>query len=391
MILDEVKAARFKRMLEIRQALGRAAVKKLPAFLARVQADGRARSNLMYHGAGTGRWTAKGIQLQNLPSRDLAIEAEEVEGALRAAEMGLLESLYGGAQEVATACIRGLLIAAPGTRFICADYSSIEGRVCAWMAGEETVLQSYLDKLDLYKVAASGAFRTAYELVTKAQRQVGKVIELFCQYQGSLGAVKKACINYGVKIPDEEAKAAIAAWRESRPATTALWKQLESAAMSAVQQPGTMYVYRAIRFKVIGKWLLMRLPSNRLLYYYQPEIVSKEMPWRTDNGDPVLRDVVSFYGVDSVTKHWQRQYGYGGLWAENAVQATARDLMANAMLNIEAAGYPLVLTVHDELLAEVPNGHGTVQEFEELCCQLPTWAEGLPVSAEGWEGRRYRK
>lgn len=212
-----------------------------------------------------------------------------------------------------------------------------------------------------------------------------------CGYQGGIGAFKNMAKNYGMYVPDAEAKEAITAWRDSRPFTTRLWKSLEKAAIEAVMSPGTMVDYRGIRFKQVGKFLLMRLPSNRLLYYFDAHIEQKVMPWTDDDGNPVVKDVVAFWGVDSKTKRWQMQFGYGGLWTENAVQAIARDLMAEAMLNVEAAGYPVILTVHDELLCDVPAGHGSVEEFEKLMCKLPAWADGLPVSAEGWSGPRYRK
>jgi DNA polymerase len=197
--------------------------------------------------------------------------------------------------------------------------------------------------------------------------------------------------NYGMVVPDAEIKEAVKAWRESRPQTVALWKMLERAAVEAVQKPGVMTEYNGIRFKKVGKFLLMRLPSNRLLYYFDAHIEQKAMPWLDDDGNPVFKDVVAYWGVDSKTKKWQVCYGYGGLWTENAVQAIARDLMAAAMLNLEAAGYPVVLSVHDEVLADVPEGHGSVEDFEKIMCTLPEWAAGLPVNAEGWQGARYAK
>lgn len=390
---------RFRRLLEIRQALGKAAVKKLPQFIAQASPDGRCRSNLCYHGAGTGRWTAKGIQLQNLPSRGLAIEADEVPTALSMARLGMFRAVYDLPYETATACIRGLLKASPGHRFICADFSAIEGRVLAWMAGEMSVIDAYLDGKRLYCVAAAGIYHKPYDEIYNGRKHepykkmdaIGKVIELACGFQGSVGAFSNMASNYGVEVPEDEAREAITAWRESRPMTVALWRGLEQAAFQAVANPGTLQTYRDIRFKMVGKFLLMRLPSNRLLYYFNPDIVPKEMPWKDDDGNPVVKDVVSFWGVDGKTKRWMRQYGYGGLWTENAVQATARDLMAQAMLRLEAAGYPLILTIHDELLAEVPEGHGSVEDFVRIMTIIPPWAVGCPVTAEGWEGNLYRK
>lgn len=390
---------RFKRLLELRQLLSKASAKKYRAILNRVGRDHRARSLLMYHGAGTGRWTAKGPQFQNLPSRNLAVEAEDVPAHLDMAKAGVMDACVDDTLAAASACIRGCLIAAPGHRFIAADYSAIEGRVLAWLAGEKHVIDAYVKGLRLYCVAASGIYKLPYEEIEQGRKHapykmmdaVGKVIELACGYQGAIGAFRSMAKNYGMSVPDAEAKEAIAAWRESRPMTVALWKGLEKAAFEAVSAPGSITTFRAIKFRKVGSFLVMRLPSGRYLYYFDAHLEPTKMPWTDDDGNPVWKDTVTFYGVDSKTKKWSMQHAYGGLWTENAVQAIARDLMAGAMVRLEKAGYRPVLSVHDEVLAETPIGHGSLEEFEQIMCQLPVWAEGLPVTAEGWEGPRYKK
>lgn len=392
---------RFKRLLEIRQSLSKASTAKYKALLNGLNGDDRIRSLLLYHGCGTGRWSAKRFQPQNLPSRGLAIESDEVDSAIATAKLGLLDDIYGDVMGVASACIRGSLIPADGHRFICADFSAIEGRVLAWMAGEMTVVDAYLEGKRMYCVAAAGVFGKTYEEIYQGRKHdpykmmdaCGKVIDLSGGYQGALDAFRnmERSLGLNLKLSDDQVRDNVYAWRDSRPQTVKLWRSLEDAAFKAVQNPGTLTTYRDIRFKVVGKFLLMRLPSNRLLYYFDPQIVEKEMPWKDDDGQPVFKDVVSYMAVDSFTKKWTRQYGYGGLWTENAVQATARDLMAQAMIRLEAEGYPVILTVHDELLAEVLLGRGSVEEFVKIMTIVPPWATGCPVAAEGWEGNRYRK
>ena len=389
------------RLLELRQQLAKASTAKFQAFLDRLQDDDYIRDLLMYHGAGTGRWTAKGPQLQNLPSRDLELEAEQVPTAIRAAIAGLLDDLYEHPLAAASSCIRGCLTASPGHRFLCADFSAIEGRVLAWMAGEQHVLDAYIRGQRLYCVAASGIFGRPYDEIYNGRKHepykgmdaTGKVTELACGYQGALGAFRKMersqKLNLGMS--DKTIKGHITAWRESRPATVRLWKALETACLDAVRSPGTLTSYRDIRFKVVGKFLMMRLPSNRLLYYFDPSIEEKMMPWQNEDGTAVYKECVRFWGVDSKTKKWSTQWIYGGLLAENAVQAASRDVMVEAMLRHDAAGYTPVMTCHDELLADVPLGRGELDEFVRIMTVVPPWAAGLPIAAEGWEGPIYRK
>ena len=337
-------------------------------------ADERLRGMFMYHGAGTGRWTGRIVQLQNLPRGtfpdvDWAIEL------FRNHDLDMLSMFYGDVTPAAATCLRGMLIPAEGHDFVCADYSSIEGRVLAWLAGEESALDVYRSGRDPYKVAAAAIYHTSYDEVTKAQRQRGKVAELACGYQGSVNAFNAMAVNYGVNLPEDEVREIVGKWRDSRPVTVRFWYSLEKACTRAVEEPGSVWTCGKIRFKVSDGFLKMRLPSGRVLWYASPRIALKEMSWGEQKA------VVAFDGVDSKTRKWGQQYLYGGLLAENATQATARDLLVNGMFAVEAAGYPIVLHVHDELVAEV----------EKLMCRLPDWGKDIPVKAEGWRGKRYKK
>lgn len=376
--------------------------------------------------------SGKGPQFQNLPRGhfkdiDACIEVTVEHG------FDFVEPLWGDLLGAASTSLRGMLIASPGHEFISADFSSIEARVGAWLAGERVVLDAFTKKLDLYKVAASQIFNIPYEEVTKSQRQTGKTSELALQYQGGIGAYSAMARNYGIDLetlPEfviplaaEEVlenahknagtylkrnkgvmshEAAVACdiikqlWRQKRPNITAMWKGLESASLLAVKNPGHAYKYRCITYKSDEQFLRCKLPSGRYLHYYKPTVQVKETPW----GE--AKEVVAFYAVDSVTRNFVMSHIYGGHNFENVDQAVSRDFMAEAMIRCENAGYPIVLSVHDELLSDTPIGHGTVEEFEALMCELPKWGKGYfsngvwwdvpcPITAEGWRSRRYRK
>lgn len=377
-----------KEILSIRQSLSKSSTAKYQAFLNSVCPDSRVRGALMYHGAGTGRWSGRLIQPQNFPRGAFS----EVDFCVDLFSHGDLEDVqlwFGDPMVAASTCLRGMIIPEDGMDFVCADYSSIEGRVLAWLAGETSALGVYRSGRDPYKVNASAIYSVAYEDVTKPQRQVGKVAELALGYQGSVGAFNQMAVNYGVRLPDDEVKKIVESWREVHPETVRLWRELEFACTQAVTNPGSTFVYRTARFVVRTihgtPFLAMRLPSGRCLWYCRPRMAPKTMPWGEQKA------VVAFDGVDSKTRKWSIQYLYGGLLAENLTQATARDLLVNGMLNAEKHDYQIVMHVHDEAVAEVKEGRGSVGEFETLLCELPAWADGLPIKAEGWRGKRYKK
>jgi DNA polymerase len=311
---------------------------------------------------------------------------------------------------------------------ISADFANIEGRVLAWLAGETWKLQAFRDYdagtgPDLYKVAAGGIFGIPTDKVDKFQRQIGKVTELSMGYEGGVGAFVTMAPNYGLRIADhydavvrgvsqeyvEQAREKYAedrkslekrwgertyvpaesiklAWRAKHPSTVALWREVKDAAISAVASPGrvTSCAGGKVQWRVAGSFLWCRLPSGRCLCYPYPGLKDKPTPWGTMQ--PELR----YKGVNSMTRKWGEQGAYGGLLVENLVQAIARDLMAEAMLRVDAK-YPLILTVHDELLSEADESAVDLAEYESLMEVLPAWAIGCPVTAEGWVGERYRK
>lgn len=372
------------RVLEIRKSLSRSSVAKYHAMRRAVCPDGRLRGLFMYYGASTGRWAGRLVQPQNFPRGTFS----DVDGAIlnfKVNDAEAVELLYGDIPVVASTCLRGMLIPAPGHDFIAADYSAIEGRVLAWLAREETALDVYRSGRDPYKVAAAAIYHTTYDRVDKAQRQIGKVAELACGYQGAVGAFSAMAANYGLELPEDEVKEIVAKWRASRPKTVGWWYELENSAVAALERPGEEFRAGPVTLAVMDKALIVRLPSRRCLYYRNPRREEKDVPW----GGRKL--CVAYDGVDSYTRRWKVQYLYGGKIAENVTQAVARDILCRGMLLAEAGGYPIVMHVHDEAVAEVPEGFGSVEGFEALLCSAPPWAAGLPLKAEGWRGKRYRK
>lgn len=310
---------------------------------------------------------------------------------------------------ILSSCLRGMLCAAPGNDLMAADFASIEGRGLPWLAGEDWKVDAFraFDAglgPEIYKLGASEILEKPIADITADERQTyGKVPELACGYQGGVGAFQQMAKTYLVKVPNDVAEFAKNRWREKHPKIVTYWRDLEDAAFGAVTNPARAFVVgpvgRQVAYKVSGSFLWCRLPSGRVLCYPYPRIMPKEMPWGA------VRDVVTYMTVpndeqfrkkqvieDPVnTKAWARVSTYGGKLAENVTQAICRDLLVYAIRQAEAAGYPVVLHVHDEVVAEVPKGFGDLKEFESICGRAPKWAAGLPVVAKGWRGERYRK
>jgi DNA polymerase I - 3''-5'' exonuclease and polymerase domains len=296
--------------------------------------------------------------------------------------------------------LRSMLTARLDHELIAGDFSAIEARVLNWLAGQEDVCEAFRQydraekkdkpKWDPYRRMAVRMGRApSPELVTYEGRQAGKAAELGCGFgMGGEKFVSAAWTVYQVRVTREEANEAVRIYRETHPRVKAMWYDTENACIRAVQRPGEVQVFggrRNLKAVVAGAYLYIILPSGRPLMYAAPSIEPRMTPW----GE--LKDSLHFWGVDPFSKQWTQLGAYGGLLVENIVQAVARDLIAEALLRLEAAGYLPVLSVHDEAVCEVPVGFGSVQDFERLMSEVPTWAEGCPVAAEAWRGFRYRK
>lgn len=406
-----------RRVLEIRRDAGMASVKKLGPMAKAVSSDGRARNQFAFHGATTGRWAGRGIQLQNMkrpsfkqPVIEQMIETLGQEGAADALRYG-----YGEPIDCIASCLRGMLMAAPGHTFFDADFANIEGRVLAWLAHEEWKVKAFAafdaapagpgkDALDLYRVSYGRSFHVRPQDVDDDQRQIGKVQELSLGYQGGWRAFKQMGANYGISVIDEEAgevpppKAKLILtreraetikdlWREAHPNVRTFWREIEQAAIDAVLAPGTTTRTRGgkITYRFVSGYLLCRLPSGRVIAYPRPRV-----DWEPSKFKPgTLSAKLKFFGKVK-GKTWGDCGLYGGLLTENVVQAIARDCLAEAMTRLETSSYPVAIHVHDQAVCEVlPNAD--LDRFKALVSQVPIWAAGLPMACSIRVGPRFQK
>lgn len=428
-----------RRALEIRQAIGSASVKKLFAMSDRLAPTGRLHDLFSYHAARTGRPTGNGPQPTNLPkagpnvhrcagcgqhfggrllacphcgvlrgpgkAREWSPEAaEDAIAVIRTGSLDAVEYVFGDAMLTVAGCLRGAYDAAPGHDLIASDYSAIEAVVLAALAGVEWRLEVFRTHGKIYETAASRAFGVPLEELLEHPkkhgqhhplRQKGKIGELAYGYQGWIGAAR-AFDHPGT---DDEIKSEILAWRAASPEIVDLWGGqlrdyrfenfgIEGAFVSAMQHRGRRFSCRGVSFVMHGDAVYCTLLSGRHLTYHRPRLEPSDRTPGTWS--------ISFEGYNTNPKNgavgWVRMRTWGGRLVENIVQATAHDLQRFSILNQEAAGYPIVLHVYDENVAEVPEGFGSVEEFERLMMLVPPWAEGWPVKAAGgWRGKRYRK
>lgn len=340
--------ATVRDLLEIRRSLGRSSSAKYDSMVARASRDGRVRGTLLYHGAGTGRWSGAGIQPQNFPSRiKVSAPVEEMLNVIMVGGLPLHNALYDDdPMSTAGALTRSVITAPEGKELIVADYSAIEGRGLAWLAGEEGELELYRSGKDVYIASAANILHKPYDKVTPEERQSpGKVSVLACGYGGSAGAARKFNGDLAFR-PKWEAKGLkgdqleeaidadikaniINPWREAHPKTVAFWYDLERACMAAVQNPGRIETCRSISFTVRDKFLMCRLPSGRLLFYYDPDIRAMKTSW----GE--MKDCVTYMTVDSLSKKWIRTNTYGGKLAENCIAEGTKVLTDSGWKPIE--------------------------------------------------------
>jgi len=377
---DKTLPEKVKQVVEVRLQTGKTSIAKYDSLVKITdKKDSRTRGLLRYHGASTGRWSGNLFQPQNLPRPTL----KDPEGAVELFEHRdpeLLDLVYGQPMEVLSSCVRSMITAAPGKRLFVCDFSQIEARVLPWLAGQNDILEVFKNDGKVYEHAAAKVYKKDPSKISSDQRQIGKVVTLACGYQGATGAFQSMAAIYGVEVPDTKAKRIVDDWRKANPKIVSFWYDIDRAAQGAVKNPGVLYRCRSIRFKVVNGFLFCRLPSGRLLAYYKPSIEEGK-----------FGPQINFYGNDSYTKRFKQIETYGGKLVENITQAVARDCMTEGMLRVDEVGYDIILTVHDEIIAEVPEGFGSLEEFQSLMCQLPEWAEGLPLDGDGYEAKRYRK
>jgi DNA polymerase len=377
-----------RRALELRLGGAHAAVKKIDALLVRAGNDDRVRGAFRYHGAATGRWAGEGFQPQNL-KRPVVEDLDAAIAAVSTGDYQHIHKLYPRPLAVVGDCIRSTICAAPGHTLIGADFSSIESRVLAWIAGEEWKLDSYRrfdatrdPRDEPYCITACKIFRVPDGSFDKnsPERAVGKTCDLAFGYMGGLGAWRKFEPD---RFTDAEVKQFQAEWRAAHPQIKRLWYRVDRAAWQAVHERGRIVHCGRISFRCDGAFLQLKLPSGRKLSYPTPHIEIED-----------ARNQVVVFADNTAGQFKDCRHGngaYGGLWTENIVSGIARDLLAEAMLRIEGAGYPIVLHVHDEVVAETPEGFGSTDEFTQLMIRKPAWALELPIAAQAWVSARYCK
>lgn len=420
MVADEETPPELRQLLEIRLQASSTSTAKYNTLAKGVSADSRLRGTLQFAGAGrTRRWSGRMFQPQNLPRPTL--NQHDIDMGIEAMLHDSAPMLYENVMELASSAIRGTIVAPTGKKLVVADLSNIEGRDQAWLAGESWKLQAFRDfdngtGHDLYKMAYGKSFGVKPEAVTKDQRQVGKVQELALGYEGGVGAFVTFAAAYGIDLEDLAKKVLPVApswavdeaqgfyvwhqkesrqtfglsrdafvacdalkrgWRDAHPAISTLWGELRDAVMAAIDAPGNTVTCRRLKVRVDGAWLRVGLPSGSAMCYPAP----------------LIQDgAITYMGMNQYTRKWCRLKTYGGKLFENVCQSVARDVMAHNMPLIEAAGYQIVLTVHDEVICEAPDTDAyNADHLSALLAAAPPWALDMPLAAAGFETYRYKK
>nr|WP_304442912.1 DNA polymerase [uncultured Acetatifactor sp.] len=367
-------------LLRLRLLMAKTSVKKYEAMERSVCSDGRVHGMLMFCGANrTARWSGKIVQIQNLPKNYLP-DLELARDLVKQGRFEDIELLYDSTPNVLSELIRTAFIPKPGCRFVVADFSAIEARVLAWLSGEQWRLDVFTSHGKIYEASASSMFHVPMEEITKTSplRQKGKLAELGLGFGGAAGAlISMGALDMG--LTEEELPPLVAAWRKANPHITQFWWDVDAAAIKAVREKQKTKVGKII-FEYKSGILFITLPSGRKLSYVKPRMAVNKFG----------RDGLTYEGI-SENKKWSRIETYGPKLVENIVQGTARDLLAEAMLRVEEKGYPIVMHCHDEIIAEMPEGTGSVDEMCEVMAVQPEWAEGLPLRADGYQCSFYQK
>ena len=378
-----------RRALELRKEGSQTSVAKYAKML-EIQRDGRIRNTLVYHGASTGRWASRGgLNLQNIARPTL--EIEEIEAAIPGVFGRDVGGVRGEAVGMGTlaSLVRSAIKAPEGRTFVDVDFSSIENRVGVYLAGQKDKVELFRKGLDEYKFfAANSLYSIPYENVTKDQRQIAKSAVLGAMFgQGAKGLVKYA-EGMGVSLTEGQAKNAVDNYRTSYVKVKELWAKCESAAIQAVENPGNPF--RAgdkLVLKAAKDALWMQLPSGRLICWQRPQLELLTTPW----GAKKLG--VTVHSQNTYTRQWSRNALIGSSIFQSAVQGTARDCLAVAMINLEKAGYEVINSIHDEvlLLVEEQSAESALSDVMRIMTTPPTWAPDFPLAAEGWINKRYKK
>lgn len=398
-------SASVNRMLEIRQELGKTSTKKYDAIDKCVCPDGRVRGLLQFYGANrTGRWAGRFVQVQNLPrtyiesltvARNLVKMPQRTVGATHPSiARDAIKAVFGNVSDTLSQLIRTGLIATPGNILIDADFSAIEARVISWLAGEQWRLEVFRSHGKIYEASASRMFNIPIERIKKGNpeysfRARGKVAELALGYQGSVGAMRRMDSGHDLdNLSDDEVLGVVEQWRNTNSKIRNLWAEMNDAAIEVITHGGTKKVKcltlaREYDHSYGAYYMTILLPSGRKLFYVNPGI--GENKW----GNPSI----TYMGVNDKNK-WGLIETYGGKLVENCVQAIARDCLAEAIEHLEAAGFPIVFHVHDEVVIDMPpimDGDCLLETVKKIMTAPIPWAPDLPLNADGWVGEYFKK
>lgn len=368
------------RALQLRQEMAKTSVKKYEAMQRARCSDDRVRGLLQFYGANrTGRWAGRLVQVQNLPQNKLK-DLELARDLLLAGDYELLEMLFGPPPFVLSQLIRTAFIPSEGCRFIVADFSAIEARVIAWLAGETWRLNVFKTHGKIYEASAAQMFHLSLEEITKDLRQKGKIAELALGYGGGVGALESmGALKMG--LTEDELPPLVKTWRKANPKITQLWWDVDNAAMTAVQERRAVKLQYGLTFYCEGGHLFIRLPSGRKLAYVNPRIVDGKFD----------KPALVYDGVDQTKKTWGKIDTYGPKVVENIVQAISRDCLAVSMQRLDEVGHQIRMHVHDEVIVDAPRYDDALEEITEIMGLPIDWAPGLPLRAEAYETDFYKK
>jgi DNA polymerase len=381
-LLSKDISSKAKRVLELRQDMSKTSVKKYEAMKRSMCEDERIRGLLQYYGASTGRWAGRLVQVQNLPRNNMN-DLDLARNLLLEGNFDALELLFDSVPDVLSQLIRTAFIPSNNHRFIVSDFSAIEARVIAWLAGEKWRMDVFNSHGKIYEASAAEMFKVPIEEIHKDSplRQKGKISELALGYQGSVGALKSmGALDMGLE--EDELKPLVDTWRRSNPNIVKLWWDVEAAAIRAVKERVVVNMQYGLKFSYKSGILFITLPSGRSLAYVRPRIEIDER---------FNKDKLTHEGIMPGTRKWGRVDTYGGKLTENIIQAVARDCLAESIFRLHKAGYKIAFHVHDEVVLDVPKDKGSLKEVEEIMGLPIDWAPGLPLRAEGFETEYYKK
>mgnify|MGYP000955114069 CR=1 FL=1 len=381
-LIKDNKDPRINRLLNIRQEMAKTSVTKYKAMMACSMTDDRARGLLQFYGANkTGRWAGRLIQVQNLPHTKLP-DLDMARNIVKSGDLDTLEIIFGNVSDVMSQLIRTAFIPKDDHLFLVADYSAIEARVVAWFANEEWRMEVFAGHGKIYEASGAQMFKIPIEQVVKDIRSKAKVAELALGYQGGVGAMERmGALKMGLK--QEELQPIVNLWRSTNKKIVRLWADVENSAIEAISNPGMVVRMPKLNFKVKGGYLFIQLPSGRLLTYNKPYLKK----------NPYGKVAIGYEGVDQITKRWSKQDTYGGKLVENIVQATSRDILADAMVRLDRSGLGIVMHIHDEVVIEAPSYSIEVDRLncDNIMKQKLSWAPDLPLNVESFVCNYYVK